>query len=191
MAYVACHHLSQIIIANVFSSLQVRVLIFDYLTLRDVRGYNAFMSTKSSLLYVRDRMHLYTDFMDEESTVEAPAAIYLELSGDDVQFDASQNSVCVRIPVELWELARQQTVCKFDLVDAPDGYLLIMAERYVDDILKARESPDGPLKGLHALWLGEGSTRAEWVTNAFTKYHNQREYQRNLKNKIASLGAGA
>ncbi|MGI8469518.1 MAG: hypothetical protein ACR2N3_13805, partial [Pyrinomonadaceae bacterium] len=59
--------------------------------------------------------------------------VYLDLRGDEIEFEIFPKSVMVRIPVSIWEVIRRTGAANFDLVEKTDEELLEMVKKEVDE----------------------------------------------------------
>lgn len=81
------------------------------------------MSTKSSLAH-GEHFHLYNEAFDDEH-------VYLELN--KAEFEASQDHVMVRIPLEVWITIQQVKPPHFDVAGKSDQQLLELVQAEVDE----------------------------------------------------------
>jgi hypothetical protein len=81
------------------------------------------MSTKSSLAH-GDGFHFYNEALDDEH-------VYLELN--KAEFEASQDHVMVRIPLEVWITIQQVKPPRLDVAGKSDQELLELVQADVDE----------------------------------------------------------
>jgi hypothetical protein len=81
------------------------------------------MSTKSSLAH-GEQFHLYNEALDDEH-------VYLELN--HAEFEASQNHVMVRVPLEVWLTIQQVKPPRLDVAGKNDQELLELVQADVDE----------------------------------------------------------
>ena len=144
------------------------------------------MSTKSTIVCGPD-FHLYQEGGDSSS-------VYLELEG--VFFEASPCSVTVSIPLHIWEFARRFEASELRYADFSDDDVRQFVEREVDErIEKYRRRSKGEPKrwfrceGMMAFGAGRSQPRDQQISAGLEYYTRMRDHHRNVKQRIAELGA--
>jgi len=82
------------------------------------------MSTKCSIAY-GENFHLYNECFDDDG-------VYLELRGKP-QFEASADSVMMRIPANIWEAIRTFPGVSLEWADKSDAEIRAIVEKDVDE----------------------------------------------------------
>jgi hypothetical protein len=88
------------------------------------------MSTKSSILYYHDKFHIYHDVTDHFNEGKRNT-IYL--SFDNVEFEASNNSITIALPPEIWEVIREKPAIEFKYLNKTDEELLSLAKETANE----------------------------------------------------------
>ncbi len=137
------------------------------------------MSTKSTTTY-GENFHLYREALDDDF-------IYLEL--DNIEFEASKNSVKVAIPVHIWEHLRQYKAVDLSWADKTDEEI----REYVEEKVKERIERFRKNNSLFAniagsLQFGNANLpRQEQIKNGIYNYIEWREEQKKVKQAIEEL----
>lgn len=86
------------------------------------------MSTKSSIAYSHGPefdFHFYHEVLDDD-------AVYLELAGPNLQYEAQPGRVRLRIPVEIWEVICSRAPANLQFADWTDQQVDAYVEQEVD-----------------------------------------------------------
>lgn len=136
------------------------------------------MSTKCSLT-CGDKFHLYTDCLDRD------AYVYFEL--DDVEFEANQARVTIRIPVPIWEHVRTYSPAKYDLLSLTDmEFRLLAGKRAAEWKRLIRNTASKPL--LRTVVQHRGSTS---IREMLRRLRKQRAEQRKLRAAVEQIAKTA
>lgn len=137
------------------------------------------MSTKSTTTY-GDNFHLYREALDD-------SFIYLEL--DNVEFQASSNSVTVAIPVHIWEHLRQYEAVDLSLVNKTDKEIREYVEGKVEERIERYQKNNSSLANIAGL-LCFGSAdlpKQEQIEKGVAYYTVWRDEQKKVKQAIEEL----
>jgi hypothetical protein len=135
------------------------------------------MSTKSSLVYGKN-YHLYEEIFDREN-------IWLQLAG--AEFEASHQSITIGIPLNIWEIIRQHTFAKYDLVGLSDQELRTLAAQRVEGRLQQYKTSRGFLKQLMEA-KGVKKSRLSQVRAFARRLRADRAWQKSLAKKTGHRG---
>ena len=138
------------------------------------------MSTKSTTTYGED-FHLYREALDDDF-------IYLEL--DNIEFEASENSVKIAIPVYIWEHIRQYTAVNLSLADKSDEEIKKIVEEEVNKrIEEYRRNKNNKFLALAgSLAFGNADLpREEQIKKGIASYIEWRDEQKKTKEAIEKL----
>ena len=86
------------------------------------------MSTKCTVAYSHDPkfdFHFYKECFDDDN-------VYLELRGENIEYEAHQSRVMVRIPVEIWEAMRSHEVADIEYANWSDEQVEELVSSTVD-----------------------------------------------------------
>ena len=126
------------------------------------------MSTKSSLAH-GEGFHFYNEAFDDEH-------VYLELN--KAEFEASQDHVMVRIPLEVWITIQQVKPPRFDVAGTSNQELLELVQAEVDERIaryQAATTDDG--RGLASFFgclvYGQANQPRDRQVKRGLKYHRQ------------------
>ncbi|UYM16309.1 hypothetical protein [Endozoicomonas euniceicola] len=139
------------------------------------------MSTKCSLAY-GDGFHLYEEILDDD---------FIYLSLDNVEFEASQNSVMVRIPLPVWECIRQFSNARFDLVDLDSEMLMARVIKEVDERIEehyTRGNKYAYVSGFLSFGKPD-EPRDQQIKKRLEYYLEEQDRQRLMKKKLDQLMA--
>jgi hypothetical protein len=137
------------------------------------------MSTKNTLSY-GDDFHLYTEAFDNEH-------IYLNLN--NVEFEATQNSVCITIPVAIWEVIRQQVGVDLSWVDKSDQFIEEYVKKFVNERIehyKENNNSIMKLAGCIAFGIADEPEESQ-IQQGITYYQKLREQQQLIMQQITKL----
>jgi hypothetical protein len=90
------------------------------------------MSTKSTIAYSHGPdfdFHFYHEVLDD-------AGVYLELTGERLEYEAGPGRVMVRIPVEIWEVIRHRAPADLQYADWTDQQVDAYVEQAVEERLQ-------------------------------------------------------
>jgi hypothetical protein len=137
------------------------------------------MSAKSSLIHGTD-FHLYKDCFDDEH-------VYLHL--DNTEFEATQNSICVKISAAIWEVIRQQVGIDLFWASQSDDDISQYVENQVDERIKKYElNPHFAMNVIDFIPLGlVTDPREKQIEQGITYYQDVREQQRAVTEQILAL----
>jgi hypothetical protein len=137
------------------------------------------MSAKSSLIHGKD-FHLYKDCFDDEH-------VYLHL--DNTEFEATQNSICVKISAAIWEVIRQQVGIDLFWASQSDDDISQYVENQVDERFKKYElNPHFAMNVIDFIPLGlVTDPREKQIEQGITYYQDVREQQRAVTEQILAL----
>jgi hypothetical protein len=90
------------------------------------------MSTRTTIVY-RDGPEFHFSLSEE---IFENDALYLELWGPELQFEAGPGRVMVRIPVEVWEAIRHRAEADVRFADWSDEQIDEFVEREVDERIR-------------------------------------------------------
>lgn len=139
------------------------------------------MSTKATLSH-GDHFHFYLEVFDD-------ANVYLEL--DHAEFEVSQRSVMVRIPMDVWVSMHGVGVPKFDLATKTDAQLLEMVTaEVIERRAKYRNAKDKRARALENLFgcltYGLASdSKAKQTETGLAHYFAKRDQQRGILERAA------
>jgi hypothetical protein len=139
------------------------------------------MSTKATLSH-GDHFHFYLEVLDD-------ANVYLEL--ENAEFEASQHSVMVRIPMDVWISMHGVGVPKFDLANKTDQELLEMVTAEVlERRARYRNAKDKRSRSLEnvlgCLAYGLASdAKAKQIETGLGFYRAKREQQQGIVKRAA------
>ena len=124
------------------------------------------MSTKSSLAHGED-FHFYTEAFDDEH-------VYLELN--KAEFEATQDHVMVRIPLEVWITIQQVKPPRLDVAGTSNQELLELVQAEVDErIARYRAATNDRGRGFASLiggWVyGQADQPRDEQIEQGLKYH--------------------
>ena len=102
------------------------------------------MSTKSTLVHGKN-FHLYHEGFDEYPDV------YLELRGD-VEFEASQGAVMVRIPIAIWEVIRKHGGFVPEYHQKTDEEIRALVEKRVDERIAEWQAAPAHAREMRAMF---------------------------------------
>lgn len=140
------------------------------------------MSTKCTVMYY-DNFHLYHECFDNQN-------VYLQI--DNGQFEASQDSVTLTIPLEIWESIRRCKCADLSLAGKTDEELTQQVTLEVEDrVIKYQEAHD-KLKPLIALggsmvYGDVKSSKEEQIENGVTYYQKERDKHNAMKDKLQKI----
>lgn len=142
------------------------------------------MSIKSTLAH-GDNFHFYSEVFDDEH-------VYLCIKG--AEFQASNRSVMVTIPLEIWEVIREHSIADFSYVGLTDEHLLSQVTREVREHIEAFSAADDrhkPIVALHrALVYGDVTDpEEEQIKKGMAYLQRLRSDQEQMLDKITSLRA--
>ena len=104
------------------------------------------MSTKCSIAYGENKFHFYHECFDDEN-------VYLELEGENLEYEASPGRVMVKIPNEI--MAVLQVAFKHDvsLAALTEEQVIADCEKYVDERIERvrKTKAEGRNPGLMSL----------------------------------------
>ena len=103
------------------------------------------MSTKSSIAYYPDKFHLYHECLDDTN-------VYLEL--ENVEFEADNNNITVKIPLAIWETIRFHGGANLKFRNYTDEQLLEYVEKQVDERIAKYNAEPNKEKAKHLLMCG-------------------------------------
>ncbi len=139
------------------------------------------MSTKYTLSH-GDNFHLYKECFDDSN-------VHLQLDG--VQFEASQNSVCVTIPVVIWEVIRKQAGIDLFWPTQSDDAIRQFVEIEVDKRICEFTKSDKSINIISGIMLFGPVTddRETQIQRAIEYYQSQREEQLKIHAQIIELSS--
>ena len=137
------------------------------------------MSTKSTTTYGKN-FHLYREALDDDF-------IYLEL--DNIEFEASKNSVKIAIPVHIWEHIRQYKAVNLSLVDKSDEEIKAYVEKKVNKRIKEYRKENNKFLALAgSVQFGNANlSREEQINNGIASYIKLRDKQKRVSEAIKEL----
>lgn len=122
--------------------------------------------------------------------MEEEDGVWLKLHGDKIQFEATNNSVAIRIPLSVWEFIRCKHIMDLSFADKTDEELLSETEKDVDQRIeqyaKAKNNREKSIVALSGAFLyGDvESTREEQIENALKCKKDRRDKFLKIKNDI-------
>ncbi len=134
------------------------------------------MSTKATLSH-GDHFHFYLEVLDD-------ANVYLEL--ENAEFEVSQHSVMVRIPMDVWVSMHGVGVPKFDLASKSDQDLLeTVTAEVVERRARYRNAKDKRSRSLEnvigCLAYGLASdSKAKQIESGLVYYRAKRDEQQGI-----------
>ena len=137
------------------------------------------MSAKASLSHGKD-FHLYKDCFDDEH-------IYLRL--DNAEFEATPNSICVKMSTAIWEVIRQQVGVDLSWATQSDDDIRRYVEMQVDERIKKYErNPHFAMNVIDFIPFGlVTEPREKQIAQGIMYYQDVREQQRAVAEKILAL----
>lgn len=137
------------------------------------------MSTKATIARA-DGFHFYHECFDADH-------VYLELRGDDLNFEVSPGNATFRIPLSIWEAIRRTGATDFGLVMKTDLELKKLVEKAVDERIAKYEQIKRENQPA-AFFLGWGlqvygsadDPRRSQIRKGMNFYRQERERQRNI-----------
>ena len=143
------------------------------------------MSNKKSLAYSEEFL-FYRESCDKDN-------VYLNLSGRGLEFEASPQSVTLRIPLHIWEVIRQTGVANFDLIEKTDADLQEIVEREVEERIKLRENYKEK-KNRFSIAFSASSIygtiselREKQIESGMDYYRNERLRQQNILDRMKTI----
>lgn len=147
------------------------------------------MSTKATIAH-GERFHFYRDVFEDDH-------VYLELTGEE--FEARNDRVTVRIPLDVWAVIRRLAPVRLDLADKSDDEIRAYAEAQADERIAEYEEARRDDPGVADLMLHYGAAvfgaatnpRDEQIASAIEHYTEERERQRRIAERIAQHRSSA
>lgn len=141
------------------------------------------MSTKCSIAY-GDDFHLYHESLDHEH-------VYLELFGNDVEFEVGPRSVMVRIPIAVWEHVRHRGGPNLSVAGMDDAAIEARVREEVDRRLADCKGDTKGIMGMFGLFrLGSADEPYEdQVAHGVEWYRAERVRQARIRSEVARLDA--
>lgn len=137
------------------------------------------MSAKSSLIHGKD-FHLFKDCFDDEH-------VYLRL--ENTEYEATQNSIFVKISAAIWEVIRQQVGIDLAWATQSDNDIRQYVENQVDERIKKYELNPHFAMNVIDFIPQELVTepREKQIEQGITYYQDLSEQQRAVAEQILTL----
>jgi hypothetical protein len=137
------------------------------------------MSTKATI--AGGPTFFYEELCDKEN-------VYLEL--ESTNYSASFGRVMVQIPLHVWEVIRQHTLARYELVDLTDDEIEARTVAQVDEGITGyqaakAEDPDSMIAKIESIHWNKPKEKLlkEWREH----YYQERKFQRELRDAVNRL----
>lgn len=147
------------------------------------------MSTRATIVYA-DRetdtgmeFHLYHECFDDEN-------VYLELEGQEIEYEASRNRVMVKIPNEVWETIRGFQGMSFEWADWTDDEVRDYATQKITERMERireaeKDGKNSIARVLGVLTYGSADNPVEeQIERTYKEFLKSRDYQRQVRGYV-------
>jgi hypothetical protein len=143
------------------------------------------MSTKATIAHSMKPgadFHFYHEVFDDE-------AVYLELRGEGLEYEAGPDRVRVRIPIEVWEVIRERGAADLRFAGWTDEDIARHVEAEVDRRIAEYQALREDRQQKSWLLFGADRPREEQLAGRIDEVRELRDQQNARKDRIETLRA--